>query len=158
MSQRKEISFKWIVYGGGIIIALQGTTRLLIAGSVGSSVVASYGPTNGALILAGIVAIIAYFIGGMIIGLYSPGETIREPAFATLMAITPNLLNNLAWHFDYNIPLAGWVQGAGLTLGVAFLMALGGAWLGEKMQGRTVEKLRERGELPPLPPSSDAGA
>lgn len=158
MSQRNEISYKWVVYGAAIIIGLQGTARLLIAGSVGSSIVASYGPTNGALMLAGIVAIIAYFIGGIVIGVYSPGETIREPAYATLLAITPNLLNNLAWHFDYNIPLAGWATGAGLTVIVAFLMAMGGAWIGEKMQGRTVEKLQERGELPPMPPKSDAGA
>lgn len=158
MSQRKEISYKWVVYGAAIIIGLQGTTHLVISGSVGSSIVASYGATNGALMLVGIVAVIAYFIGGMVVGLYSPGETIREPAYATLLAIAPNLLTNLASHFDHGWPLAGWATGAGLALVVGFLMAMAGAWLGEKMQGRTLEKLQERGELPPLPPGSDAGA
>jgi len=158
MSKPKELSYKWVVIGGGIIITLHFVMNLLLAGDVKRSILASYGPTTGGFIVAGVVAFVAYFIGGLIIGLRSPGETVKEPALATFMAILPNVLHNFMWYFELNspaYPLSGWAVGSVIVIVVGILMALAGALLGEKIQGRTVEKLREEGELPPAKPSGD---
>jgi hypothetical protein len=158
MSNRKELSYKWVIIGGFVIITLHTLMRLLLLGGVTASIITSYGQTTGSLIVAGIVAFVAYFIGGGIIGFFSPGETVKEPALATFMAILPNALHNFMWYVELDSSqyfLSGWALGTLITLGVGILMAVGGAFIGEKFQGQTVEKLREEGELPPARPSND---
>jgi len=156
MSKRKELSYKWVIIGGGVIMTLHFVMRLLLAGGVSASIIASYGPDTGRLVVAGIVAIVSYFIGGILIGIFSPGETVKEPALATFMAILPNAMTTIIWHIEYNYPMAGVPLGLLTTFAIGILMAVAGAWIGEKIQGRTVEKLQEEGELPPPKASNDS--
>ncbi|HVK71028.1 MAG TPA: hypothetical protein VM694_41515 [Polyangium sp.] len=156
MSKRKELSYKWVIIGGGVIISLYFVMRLLLLGGVETSIVASFGPEKGGLVLAGIVAFVSYFVGGILIGIFSPGETVKEPALATFMAILPNAMHTILWHLQYSYPLGGALVGLATTFVIGILMAVAGAWIGEKVQGRTVEKLREDGELPPPKPSNDS--
>jgi hypothetical protein len=155
MSKPKHLSYKWVIIGGGVIITLQFLMRLLLVGSVAETIVAGLGPLTGELVVAGIVAFVAYFVGGMLIGMFSPGETVKEPSLATLMAIVPNIFNQFILLVETNQRVLPYALGWGITLAVGMLMAFAGAWLGEKFQGRTVEKLREEGELPPAPGSSE---
>ncbi|MRG95113.1 hypothetical protein [Polyangium spumosum] len=155
MSKRKELSYKWVIIGGGVIMTLHFVMRLLLAGGVSASIIGSYGPDTGRLVIAGIVALVSYFVGGILIGIFSPGETVKEPALATFMAILPNAMHTIIWHIEYNYSMAGVPLGLLTTFAIGILMAVAGAWIGEKVQGRTVEKLREEGELPPAKPSSD---
>ncbi len=156
MSKRKELSYKWVIIGGGVIMTLHFVMRLLLAGGVSASIIASSGPDTGRLIVAGIVALVSYFVGGILIGIFSPGETVKEPALATFMAILPNAMTTIIWHIEYERPMDGVLLGLTTTFAIGILMAMGGAWIGEKLQGRTVEKLREEGELPPAKSSNES--
>jgi len=151
MSKQKELSYKWVIIGGGVIITLYFVMRLLLIGRGEEALIASYGPETGPLVIAGIVAFVAYFVGGMLIGIFSPGETLKEPALATAMAIAPNAMHTIIWHLQYPNPdrrTAHVALGLLTTFVIGILMSVAGAWIGEKVQGRTVEKLREEGELP----------
>lgn len=151
MTKHHELSYKWVIIGGGVILTLHFLMRLLFIGGVTGTLVATYGPDTGSLIIAGVVAFVAYFIGGAIIGAFSPGETVKEPALATAMTIVPNAMHSFLYHFEFGQPVGRLLLGLVITLVIGILMAVAGAWLGEKLQGRTVEKLREDGELPEQP-------
>ncbi len=155
MSKSKHLSYKWVVIGGGVIITLQFVVRLLLVGSVAESITSGMDPTTGGVFLAAIVAFISYFVGGMLIGMFSPGETVKEPALAALMAIVPNIFNQCILLIEMGQRVLPYAAGWGITLVVGALMTLAGAWVGEKIQGRTVEKLREEGELPPAPGAAE---
>jgi hypothetical protein len=158
MSKKHELSYKWVIIGGGVILTLHFLMRLLFIGGVTGTLVAMYGPDTGSLIIAGVVAFVSYFIGGALIGAFSPGETVKEPALATFMAIMPNAMHSFLYHFEFGQPIGRLSLGLGITFVVGILMAVAGAWLGEKLQGRTVEKLVEDGEIPAPKPSSDDAA
>jgi len=73
--------------------------------------------------------LISFVIAGFIVGYKSPGVTIKEPAFAGIIAV---ILEWLFLEFGLQLPIAVPYLIAGLALG--FLFTLIGAWLGEKYQ------------------------
>jgi hypothetical protein len=82
--------------------------------------------------------LVSFVIAGFIVGYKSPGVTIKEPAFAGIIAV---ILEWLFLEFGLQITIAVPYLIAGLALG--FLFTLIGAWLGEKYQdavGKRVSK------------------
>jgi hypothetical protein len=73
--------------------------------------------------------VVSFVIAGFIIGYKSPGVTIREPAFAGVIAV---ILEWLFLEFGLRLPIAVPYLIAGLALG--FLFTLIGAWMGERYQ------------------------
>lgn len=146
---KQAISFKWVLIGENIIILLNLLGQALLADPVRSKLLAAVPGLGGQLLFAGIVAFISFFIGGVIIGIFSPGETVREPAFAAFLAAGFNCTENLRNVDGKNVTLLGWFIGSAIVLIVGFLMALGGGWVGEKIQGDTEEKHRESQAPPP---------
>jgi hypothetical protein len=73
--------------------------------------------------------LVSFVIAGFIVGYKSPGVTIKEPAFAGIIAV---ILEWLFLEFGLKLNIAVPYLIAGLALG--FLFTLIGAWLGEKYQ------------------------
>jgi hypothetical protein len=73
--------------------------------------------------------LVSFVIAGFIVGYKSPGVTIKEPAFAGIIAV---ILEWLFLEFGLKLEIAIPYLIAGLALG--FLFTLIGAWLGEKYQ------------------------
>ena len=96
----------------------------------------------------GLGTVVSYGLGGAFVGIVSPGETITEPAIAAVLAA---LMNNLSFYIAN--PEAVDAAGMATVLGYAAVSAalgFGGAIIGERIQGDNTDKMRERGELPPL--------
>ena len=97
---------------------------------------------------AGLGAVASYGLGGVFVGIVSPGTTIKEPAVGAVLAV---LLNNVTfyWNHPEALDAAGMVTVA-IYAAVSAALGFGGAYIGERIQGDNTDKMRERGELPPL--------
>ncbi len=84
---------------------------------------------NVDLNVALVAFLVSFVIAGFIVGYKSPGVTIKEPAFAGIIAV---ILEWLFLEFGLQLGIAVPYLIAGLALG--FLFTLIGAWLGEKYQ------------------------
>jgi len=149
---KQAISYKWILIGAVTIGALNLLMQALLADPVRTKLLLAVPGTAGVLLFVGIIAFVSFFVGGALIGLFSPGETVREPAFAALLAAGLNCVENFRNVDGQNLTVLNWLIGSVLVLAIGFFMALGGAWVGEKLQGDTEEKHRES-QAPPPPPS-----
>jgi hypothetical protein len=145
---KRGISYKWVLIGAVVIVGLNLMMQALLADPVRTQLLLSVPGTGGVLLFVGIIAFVAFFIGGALIGFFSPGETVREPAIAAALAAGFNAIENFRNVDGKSFTVAQWLIGSALVLVVGFLMALGGGWLGEKIQGQTIEKKREA-EAPP---------
>jgi hypothetical protein len=141
MSRPSGLSLMWVLIGAFAILVLNDVMRLLLAGNVGASL--------GVYALIGIVAFGSFFVGGLLIGLFSPGETIREPALAAGIAVLINARTSFSNIDGQTFTFGHWLGGTGISVVLGFAMGLAGAWIGEKLQGDTGDKMRERGDLPP---------
>jgi hypothetical protein len=151
---KRSISYKWVLIGAGVIFALNLLMRALLADPVKTNLLTAFPGMTGVLLFVGIVAFVSFFVGGAMIGIFSPGETIREPAIAAAIAIGLNTIENFRNVDGTNLTVTSWLIGSAVSLGIGFVMALGGAWLGEKIQGQTPEKKHE--SLEPPPPSEES--
>lgn len=147
MSKHK-ISYKWVLIGAGIIFAQNILAQALFADPVKTKLLTAFPGLTGVLLFVGIIAFVSFFIGGALIGVFSPGETIKEPAYAALIAAGLNCVENFRNVDGKNLTVLGWFIGSAIILGVGFVMALGGAWVGEKLQGDTEQKHKEAQEPP----------
>lgn len=150
---KRAISYKWVLLGAGIIVGLNLVMRALLADPAPTIIMTSFPGLTGILFIIALTAFVSFFFGGALIGFFSPGETIREPAIAAVIAAGLNVVENFRNVDGKNLTVAGWFIGSLLSLGIGFMMALAGAWLGEKLQGTTPQKRRE--EIEPPRPSQD---
>ncbi len=84
---------------------------------------------NISLNMAHIAFSISFVVTGYIVGVKSPGVTLREPAVAGVIAV---LLEWLFLQFAISLPVPAEVITFGMFEG--FLLTLFGAWVGEKVQ------------------------
>jgi hypothetical protein len=121
----KDKSFApgWII-GGAIL--------MLIAQIFAGLVLAIFGVTN-LWIIVGVVAAI-YFIVGFGIGWKSEGQTIIEPALAAILSVGVGVGINFLRTGHMPSPVAITIANT-----PPFLLALVGAFIGEKVQGDSVE-------------------
>ncbi len=149
-----SISWKWVVVGAGIIIALNQVMAAVLTGPMAATItIDEAGAASvGAMfwVYIALIAVGSYTVGGFITGWLSPGETIREPAFASALAVIVNSIGSYAIQSGAEgFAFGQWLVGAAISVVLGFFLGMAGGWLGEKAQGDTTEKMRERGELPP---------
>jgi len=128
MSER-PFSFAWMLASLGIFIG----TELILGGLVGEYVVGRYASISLKFMLQGLLNLVSYFIGGLIIGVVSPGVRIREPAAGAFLAVALMLSMSLFTPYSFirfSVPKL-LVGGA-----IAYVLALTGARLGEKLTGQ----------------------
>ncbi len=152
---KQAISYKWVLIGSIAIGALNLIMQALLADPVKTKLLTAVPGLAGVLLFVGIIAFCSFFVGGALIGLFSPGETVREPAYAAVLAAAFNCVQNFRNVDGQNLTVLNWLIGSSVVLVIGFFMALGGAWVGEKLQGDTEEKHRES-QAPP-PPSQAEG-
>ncbi len=124
-----KIDWKWVAIGMLIMIALQIVAGIIFGLFAAPALEGVTDPadvvlTGGQMAMAAVLNLLAFSVGGYIVGLKSAGRTIWEPAIAAAVAVGLALL--LSGNFGLGNLLAG-----GL---VPFLAGLGGGWLGEKRQ------------------------
>jgi hypothetical protein len=147
MSQSSDVSWKWVAIGAMVIIGLNQLLQELLAAPVGGTLYESMG-VPGLYLYVALIAFGSFFVGGLIVGWWSPGETIKEPAFAALAGVLVNAGFNLRNVDGEAMTMMDWAIGSAIMAVIGFLFGMGGGWTGERLQGDTTDKMRERGELP----------
>lgn len=108
---QQGLQWNWIVIGVLVMTGIYLVSRLFLPFSL----------------LSWIAFCLAYAIGGALIGYFSPGLTFFEPAIAALISVALVNLYLLASGIGLFILL--------IKLGIGFVLALSGAFFGEKLQG-----------------------
>ena len=136
------MSIKWVLIGAAVIIGLNRVLYEALKDFAYTPLVESMGPIGALAVFTVIVSLGSFFVGGLLVGWASPGETLKEPALAATIAVVVNLVIATIGEGAFPNPI-----GAVIIVGIAYALGLAGAKLGERIQGETTEKMRERGEL-----------
>jgi len=79
-----------------------------------------------------VMHLVSFYMGGILVGVISPGVRLKEPAVGAFVSVMVVFM--MSW-FMPNWYLRFELQKVLLGGGVAFLLALAGAWSGEKFMG-----------------------
>ena len=125
-----NLDWKWIGIGVVVMLVLNLVAGLILGLFLGSEMAEAVSPqdiqlSSGQAVLAAVLNILAFAIGGFIDGLKSTGRTILEPGISAAIAVVIALL--ISGNFTLVNLLAG-----GL---VPFIAGVLGGWLGERRQG-----------------------
>jgi hypothetical protein len=125
-----KLDWKWIGIGVVVMVALNLVAGLILGMALGPQLEAATSLKavelgGGQLAFAAVLNILAFVIGGFIVGVKSSGRTILEPGISAALAVLIALL------ISGNFSVVNLVVG-GL---VPFLAGVGGGWLGERRQG-----------------------
>ena len=140
-SQPTPLSYKWILIGAAIIGGLNWLLRTLLLPVLALPLIEAMGVTVGLLAVVVVISFGSFFCGSALVAYLSPGNTIREPAIAAAIAVAVNSAHYAITSNDVS-PL-----GIAIAVAIGYVFALGGARVGERLQGDTFDKMRERGEL-----------
>ncbi len=126
----KKLDWKWILIGVVIMVALNLLAGLILAAALGSQFqsatnTAEITLSGGQVALVAILNVLAFAIGGYIVGLKSAGRTILEPGISAAVAVIIGLL------ISGNLTVLNIAVGAL----VPFVAGILGGWLGERQQG-----------------------
>jgi hypothetical protein len=121
----KKFQWKWVVVGVIVGFALNVLIVFLLSALVPMLILK--------FAFSGFV--ISFIVTGFIVGFKSPGETIKEPALAGVLAV---LLDWIFLNFMIKLHVPPTYLFVGLALG--FLLAMFGAWFGEWYQTSTQKK------------------
>ncbi len=120
----ESFDWKWAFISLGIFIALQG----VILGAL-PKVISTFDPQGFSALL---LTIGVCMLGGVIVGLVSPGRTVFEPAVGALIAAVPTIgYIMFITPTAFGVSLPAYIMGG--LIGVS--ISLFGAFLGEKIQG-----------------------
>jgi hypothetical protein len=124
------LDWKWIGIGVVVMIVLNLVGGLVLGLVLGPQMEGVASPedvqlSGGQIALAAVINVLAFAIGGFIVGLKSAGRTILEPGISAAIAVLIALL--ISGNFTIlNIIAAGVIP---------FLAGVLGGWLGERRQG-----------------------
>jgi hypothetical protein len=140
VSNETPLSIKWILIGFAVQGGLTWVVPALLE-PLGPPLVGAMGELWANLVFVAIVAFVAFFGGGLLVAWFSPGSTIKEPAIAATLAIAFNQIYNLSQGASFS------ALGIAIAVLLGYGFALAGAKVGERLQGDTTEKMRDRGTL-----------
>jgi hypothetical protein len=130
MAMTGKLDWKWIAIGVVIMVVLNLLAGLLLGLILRPQVETTMNPeeinlSGAQVLLALIINILSFLIGGFIVGLKSAGRTILEPGISALIAVIIALL------------ISGQLTPMNLIVGglVPFAAGVLGGWLGERRQG-----------------------
>ncbi len=121
-------SKKWMIISFVIFVA----TELILGGLLGHVVFGRFMSMSLLFMLQGLLNLVSYFIGGIIIGVISPGIRIYEPAAGAFLAVLLMMVLTIFTPFSFiHFSLFKVIIGGG----IAFFLALTGAKIGERLTG-----------------------
>jgi hypothetical protein len=126
----RKLDWKWIAIGVVVMVALSLVAGIILTLVLGSQIkdatnVQNITLSGRQLVLIAVINILAYAIGGFIVGVRSVGRTIIEPGISAAIAVLIALL--ISGNFTVVNLIAG-----GL---IPFVAGVVGGWLGERRQG-----------------------
>lgn len=127
--KHQKFSWRWVIVSMVTFIALE----LLLGGLVADLVVGKQMSLHLQFLIQGLLNLSSYFIGGFLIGVISPRVRIHEPAVGAFVSVAVMLSLTFFTPYTFLRFSAGKLVVGGL---VAFLLALTGAKLGEKVTGQ----------------------
>jgi hypothetical protein len=126
----QNLNWKWVGIGAVIIIGLNQLWVRLLIEPLGFPLMMNMGLYGGLIAFALIVALLSFFVGGIVVGRLSEGESVREAAFASIAAIIVNVVITVVQ--TGRLPgVLGIVIAAAMGYGLGFA----GAKVGQKMRG-----------------------
>ena len=125
-----RLDWKWIGIGVAVMVVLNLIASLILGMVLGSELEGVTSPeevqlSGGQILLAAVLNILAFAIGGFIVGVKSAGRTILEPGISAAIAVLIALL--ISGNFSILNIIAGGI--------VPFAAGVAGGWLGERRQG-----------------------
>ena len=131
MAAPRPFSYKWMIISIVVFIGIE----LVLGGVIGKLVVGRYLSHSLAFLLQGVLNLTSYFLGGLLIGVVSPGLRIHEPAAGAFISVA--LMLGLSLFTPYSFIQFSLTK---MLIGgvIALLLALTGAELGEKLTGNRV--------------------
>ena len=126
----RPFSKKWMLISMAVFIA----SELLIGGLVGS-LMRGYTSISLRFLMQGLLNLGSYFVGGVIIGVISPGVRIYEPAAGAFLSVALMMSLTLFTPFSFiAFSLTKLLVGGA----IAFALGLAGAKLGERLMGNRI--------------------
>ena len=125
----RKLDWKWIAVGVVIMVVLNLAAGLLLGLVFGPQLRGAASPeeislSGGQVLLALVINVLSFLIGGFIVGIKSAGRTILEPGISALIAVL------LALVISRQLTVINLIIG-GL---VPFVAGVLGGWLGERRQ------------------------
>jgi Na+/H+-dicarboxylate symporter len=119
----------WISFSTFIVI------EILLGVFLGQFIVGKYLSIHLNFLMQGLLNLLSYFIGGIIIGFISPGIRKYEPAVGALLSVATMLILTFFTpysflHFSFTKLVVGGI--------IAFFLALSGAKIGERFSGNKI--------------------
>jgi hypothetical protein len=117
----RRMEWRWVMVGTLIMLGMQ---------SLAAALLVAFGADPGGWAVAGIATSLAFFVGGIVIGIMSPGYTAWEAGFASVLAAGGMVLvasRLLAFG-------RGLVAIVPLAILWGLLLGLAGGWVGERIQ------------------------
>ena len=109
--------------------------ELLLGGLVGEVVIGRFMSPTLRFMIQGLLNLVSFFIGGLIIGVVSPGRRINEPAAGAFLSVALMLSLSLFTPYSFiRFSLTKMLFGGA----IAFFLALTGAKLGERLSGNRI--------------------
>lgn len=130
MSRNHERPFSWSWVGLSLLIFIG--MEVLIGIGVGQLVVGRYLSIGTSFMVRGSIQLVAFFLGGFIVGVVSPGIRMAEPAVGAFGAVALTMVVALFTPYTFMRMGLGRLLVAGT---IAMLLALWGAWVGERLTG-----------------------
>ena len=129
--EERAFSYKWMIISMIVFIGIE----LVLGGVVGEMVMGRYLSHSLLFLLQGVLNLISYFIGGLLIGAISPGLRMREPAAGAFCSVA--LMLGLTMFTPYSFIQFSLTK---LIIGgiIACFLAYWGAELGERLTGHQV--------------------
>ncbi|MBF0198632.1 MAG: hypothetical protein HQL32_13020 [Planctomycetes bacterium] len=124
----RPFSKKWMILSMVIYIAAE----IFIGFFIGGIIVGKYVSIGLQFMMQGLCMLLAYFVGGFLVGVISPGVRIYEPAAGAFACVALTMILVIFvplpfFHFSLTKLIVG---GA-----IAFVIALTGAKMGERITG-----------------------
>ncbi len=124
----RDFSWGWVAGAFVLFIAVE----LLIGGLVGEVLLGRYRSIALGFTLQGLLHVVSFLIGGFLVGLVSPGKRLVEPGVAAFGSVAFMFILTVFTPYSWFVFSSSRVLVGG---GLAFLLALAGAWLGERVTG-----------------------
>jgi len=124
-NDKTSFSKKWMVFSMIVFIVVE----LILGGVLGNLLIGRFTSIGLNFLLKGILYLLSFFVGGLLIGVVSPGIRMVEPAVGAFLSVALMLCLSIFTPYRFiQFSLTKMLIGGGIAL----ILALYGANLGEK--------------------------
>ena len=128
LAAHRPFSWSWVFISMALFVGVE----LVLGGLVGEVVVGRYVSISTRFLLQGVLNLASYFVGGIVVGVISPGVRIKEPALGAFFAVALMLVLTVFTPYSFlRFSLTKVLIGGA----IAYVLALTGAKIGERLMG-----------------------